>query len=64
MHCFGQISPLWMVSTEPTTFRHESNRSDLTLSPVGSRFELLPPNSVGLAVGWAQTQPGPTHGHP
>ena len=61
---FGPIFPLAIVYTEPTTFWHESNHSDLTPSPIGDKFELPPLDSIRLVMGWAQTRPKLTRGHP
>ena len=61
---FGPIFPPGIVYTKPTAFWHEFDHSNLTPSLVGDRFELPPLDSIGSVMGWAQTRPKPTRGHP
>ena len=52
------------ASTDSTANETTSIQLDLLVFAVGSRFSCWKLDVIGLVLGWAQTRPGPTRGHP
>ena len=60
---------IWRVkltptSTDPTVVHRIPIRLDPRLPAVGGGSFNVPPDVSGSVLGWAQTRPGPTRGHP
>ena len=61
--CSGTFGNTSSTSTNLTTGQLSLIQLDLLVFAIGSGFSCRKPDVIGLILGWAQTQPGLTHGH-